>query len=383
MKVIVSFVHELEKRLQENNPLIQVVLGPRQVGKTTGVLQCLQRLSLEPQHYVSADDQLSPSPAWLEEQWQKAVEISDKTILVVDEIQKVSHWSSVLKKLWDEQKRRKKTRLRLVLLGSASLSIQKGLTESLTGRFELVRVFHWNYTDTQALCGWSLEKYIQWGGYPGSYPLVQSESRFKEYIIHSVIETVIGKDILHFARVRSPGLFRQAFEILSQYPACEISYNKLLGQLQEKGNVDLVKYYIELYEGAFLLKTLLKFSSKTYLKKSSSPKVLPLCPALVTGMGFPGATPEGRGRLFELCVGMELLRTGGELSYWREGNFEVDYILKLGQRVYAIEVKSGREKSNRGLETFQKKFPRSKILFVTPENFPLLSKDAHSFFEKF
>ncbi len=381
--IVISFSYKLEKRLQEESPLIQVILGPRQVGKTTGVLQCLDRLKSFPHHYVSAEDHLSPSSIWLEEQWQKAVQISDKTILVIDEIQKVPQWSSVIKKLWDEQKRKKKTHLKVVLLGSASLSIQKGLTESLTGRFELLRVFHWNYVETQALCGWPLEKYLQWGGYPASYSLVEDPSRFREYILHSILETVIGKDILHLSRVRSPALFRQAFEILSQYPACEISYNKLLGQLQEKGNVELVKYYIELYEGAFLLKTLQKFSLKAHLEKSSSPKVLLLCPALVTALGFSGATPQNQGRLFELCVGTELLKTGGELTYWREGNFEVDYVLKLGQTLYAIEVKSGKEKSPRGLEIFQKKNPKAKILFITPENFPIFSQDIVSFLKKF
>lgn len=381
--IVISFSYELEKRLSEDQPLVQVVLGPRQVGKTTGVLQCLDRLKKFPQIYVSADEYLSPGPSWIEEQWQKALEISDKTILVMDEIQKVPQWSSILKKLWDEQKRKKQTWIKPVLLGSASLSIQKGLIESLTGRFELLRVYHWNYTDTHKLCGWSLEKYLQWGGYPGSYPLAEESARFREYIVHSILETVIGKDILLFSRVRSPALFRQAFEILSQYPACEMSYNKLLGQLQEKGNVELIKYYIELYEGAFLLKTLQKFSSKTYLKKSSSPKILPLCPALVTGMGFSGNIPEERGRLFEMVVGTELLRLNGELTYWREGDFEVDYVLKLGTKIYAIEVKSGRKKNSRGLEAFRKKFSKAIVLFITPENFVLMSRNPLSFLEKF
>ena len=372
------FVHQLAGRLCEKDPLIQVVLGPRQVGKTTGLLQCLKKIKSD-YHYVSADDVLSAGSLWIVEQWQAAQLKSERCVLAIDEIQKIPQWSETIKKLWDEQKRTKKAQLKIVLLGSSSLSLQKGLTESLTGRFELTQVHHWNYHESCQIAEMSLSEYLQFGCYPGSYKYLHQSSRWKTYLRDSILETVIGKDILHFSRVRSPSLFRQAFEILCAYPAQEISYNKLLGQLQEKGNVDLVKHYMDLYSGAYLISSLEKYSNKTVLKKASSPKILPLCPALVQFSRSEAMPAEGR--LFELAVGMELMRLPGELSYWREGNAEVDYVYQESGQLFAIEVKSGRKRLS-GLETFLKQFKRAVPVIITPEHFVRLSCEGARFLAK-
>ena len=229
----------------------------------------------------------------------------------------------------------------------------------------------------------SLEEYLQYGGYPGSYEFVDDSLQWKSFIQNSIVESVIGKDILSQAHVKSPALFRQAFEILCHYPAQEISYNKLLGQLQDKGNIDLVKFYIELYSGAFILNPLFKYYGKAVLKKSSSPKILPLCPALVN---FTHSTLDHSletGRLFELAVGMELYRLPGQLYYWRDGQYEVDFVLEYDKKLYAIEAKSGRKKKKSGLEHFLKKFSKARPLFVDRDNLPRLSAEGVKFLELF
>lgn len=118
-------------------PLIQVLTGPRQVGKTTGVRQLMAQCSY-PQHYANADDVLVSDRSWLLEQWQQALLLGEGALLVVDEIQKVVNWPETIKALWDAQP----GRLRVLLLGSSALQIQSGVTESLAGRFELLRVHH-------------------------------------------------------------------------------------------------------------------------------------------------------------------------------------------------------------------------------------------------
>jgi len=375
------FVLELEKRLGTSQPLIQVVLGPRQVGKTTGVLQ-LQDKKKALIHYISADEQLTPSALWLEEQYQKALLAPKIKIFIIDEIQKVPQWSETIKKLWDRQKRSSKKFLKIILLGSSSLTLQKGLTESLAGRFELIRVFQWSYQESKQCFGMDFETYLKFGGYPGSYEFLSNPERWLTYLKSSIVETAIGRDILLFSQVRAPALFRQAFEILCSYPAQEISYNKLLGQLQDKGNTDLIKHYIELYQGAFLIQTLHKFAQKVVLKKTSSPKIFPGCPALTHLTESIKSWEEKRGRLFELVVGNELQRLGGELSYWREEKNEIDYILVWQNNIFAIEVKSGRKKSPKGLELFLKKFSKAKPVFITTENFETFSRDPKAFLKK-
>jgi predicted AAA+ superfamily ATPase len=365
-----AFVAQLEKRLSEASPLIQVLVGPRQVGKTTGVRQLLSRLSGN-YHYANADDQLVTDRSWLLAQWQQALLLGDGTLLVIDETQKIPNWSEAIKSLWDKHPRR----LRVVLLGSSSLQIQSGLTESLAGRFELTRIYHWTFNELKEAFGYDLERYLLYGGYPAAVAFEDDHDRWYAYLKDAIVEAVIGQDILQNRKVANPVLFRQAFEILCRYPAQEISYTKLLGQLQDKGNTDLIKYYLALYGGAFLIFSLEKYSSKAWLTRTSSPKILPACPALHTMTAGPRvlADPEQRGRVFELAVGAELLQLPGELFYWREKNAEVDFVYRYQGRLYALEVKSGRKKSTKGLEAFRKHFPEASPVIVTPDNFPLLS----------
>jgi predicted AAA+ superfamily ATPase len=371
-----AFVAKLEKRLAAAAPLIQVLVGPRQVGKTTGMRQLLAHATGK-HHYVNADDLLTSDRSWLLEQWQRALLLGDGSLLVVDEIQKVPNWSETIKSLWDMQP----GRLRVVLLGSGSMQIQSELTESLAGRFELTRIYHWTFTELKEAFGYDLERYLVYGGYPGAVAFEDDYDRWYAYLKDAIVEAVIGKDILQNRRVANPALFRQAFEILCRYPAQEISYTKLLGQLQDKGNTDLVKYYLELYAGAFLIYSLEKYSNKGWLTRSSSPKILTACPALYTMSAGPRALaePEQRGRVFELAVGAELLQLPGELFYWREKNAEVDFVYCYQSKLYAIEVKSGRKKSAKGLESFAQHFPQACQVIVTPENFPKLSESPKAF----
>lgn len=373
------FVAKLEKRLLAERPLIQVLVGPRQVGKTTGIRQLLARYSQN--HYANADDLLVADRTWLLEQWQKAQLLGDGTLLVIDEIQKIPNWSETLKSLWDRNPRM----LRVVVLGSSSLQIQTGLTESLAGRFEMTRIYHWTYAELKDAFAYDLERYLVYGGYPGSVPYEVEHDRWYAYLKDSIVEAVIGKDILLNRKVGNPALFRKAFEILCRYPAQEISYTKLLGQLQDKGNTDLIKYYIELYAGAFLIHPLEKYSAKGWLTRSSSPKILVSCPALYTMAEGPGAIddPERRGRVFELAVGAQLLQLPGELYYWREKNAEVDFVYRYQGKLYAIEVKSGRRKSAKGLEAFMKHFADARPVIIGTDNFPLFSENPQKFLAVF
>ena len=370
------FAAQLEKRLLVEQPLIQVLVGPRQVGKTTGMRQLLARYPHN-NHYANADDLLVTDRTWLLEQWQKALLLGNGTLLVIDEIQKIPNWSETLKSLWDKHPRR----LRVVVLGSSSLQLQTGLTESLAGRFELTRIYHWTFTELKHAFGYDLERFLLYGGYPGSVSYEDEYDRWYAYLKDSIVEAVIGKDILLNRKVGNPALFRQAFEILCRYPAQEISYTKLLGQLQDKGNTDLIKYYIELYAGAFLIHPLGKYSAKGWLMRSSSPKILISCPALYTMTQGPRVLddPDRRGRVFELAVGAQLLQLSGELFYWREKNAEVDFIYHYQGKVHAIEVKSGRRKSAKGLEAFMNHFPDACPVILTTDNFPLFSEDPSTF----
>ncbi|MBC7714958.1 MAG: ATP-binding protein [Rhizobacter sp.] len=381
MKKIINldFSTKLSESLALQNGLLQVIIGPRQVGKTTTVLKYLEENHSEKYLFYSADEVFNATSNWILEIWSKAR--SEKKILVIDEIQKCENWSAVIKKLWDEDKRNKKV-FPCILLGSSSLEIQKGLTESLTGRFQLHKAYHWNHEESKKAYGLSFEDFLRFGGYPGSYNFKDSDA-WAKYVKQSIILTVIEKDILQYHAVKSPALFKQAFEIIMSYPAQEISYTKLLGQLQDKGNTELIKYYLSLYEGAFLVKVLEKYSAKKVITKSSTPKILPLAPCLYYLEILDEYKKEELGRVFELVVGAQLVRTDESLYYWREGSDEVDFVLKKGRRLYGIEVKSGRKKSPKGLEKFKVKFPEAKLIMITVDNYKEFEKNPMDFLENY
>lgn len=357
MKIIRSFVKKLESRLKENLNFIQVIVGPRQVGKTTGLEQLIKKWT-GPVKMVSADEMMFQPSGWLEMQWIAARAMGSGTLLVVDEVQKIPEWSSIVKMLYDADRRKRD--LKVVLLGSASLQIQKGLSESLAGRYELIKVDHWSFTECEEAFGWSLNEYLKFGGYPAAAELVNDINRWQSFIRDSIIEPVLLKDLLSLSNVNKPALFRQTFLLCLAYPAMELSYQKLLGQLQEAGNVSTMKHYLEIFESAFLLKTLQKFSGSEVRKRGSSPKILPLNTALIHAIHPPQEiddNPEWRGRVFECAVGAALLNQVDSLYYWRDGQYEVDFIAPFNGKIYAIEVKSSRIRKTGGLVKFIQRYP--------------------------
>jgi predicted AAA+ superfamily ATPase len=325
-------------------------------------------------HYASADEPTLRSAAWIAEQWEvvRSHVEGPGSILILDEVQKIPGWSESVKRLWDEDTR-KKLRLKVVLLGSAPLLIQHGLAESLSGRFEIIPVGHWSFTEMHQAFGWTLNEYIYYGGYPGSASLVSDRNRWASYVTHSLIETTISRDILLMTRVDKPALLRQLFQLGCSYSGQIVSYQKLVGQLQDAGNTTTIAHYLTLLAGAGMLSGLQKYSRRKVRQRASSPKLLVLNTALVTAQSELTLDETQRerdlwGRLVESSVGAHLInRTVGlpyNVYYWREGIKEVDFIIQKGKSVTALEVKSGRRRENlSGVEAFQNMFrPRRTIL---------------------
>lgn len=384
MKIITrDFTDTLRARLAEDLNFLQVVIGPRQVGKTTGLEQIISRWE-GPSLMVTADEVATPNREWLALQWRQAEQKGPGTLFVIDEVQKIPQWSDVVKFHFDRDRRK----LKVVILGSASLSLQRGLTESLAGRYEILHAHHWNLKECRDALSWSLDEYLKFGGYPAAGELTGDIARWQSFIRNSIIEPVLFKDILGLSSVAKPALFRQTFELAMAYPAQEISLQKILGQLQDSGNVTTIKHYLELLEGAFLIKTLQKYSGSEVKKRASSPKIVPLNNGLIHAFRNPedvDSDPEWRGRVFEAAVGAALA-TGsrGTLYYWREGKFEIDYVLCLEKKVYAIEVKSGRRRNVNGLARFLENYPESIPIIISSDNVNILlqSPDADLIFRE-
>ena len=365
----------LAERLAEPRRFVQVVAGPRQVGKSTLVQQVTAELDV-PVRYVSADEPTLRGPDWINQQWEAArLEATGKAgaVLVLDEIQKIPVWSEAVKRLWDEDTRKKRP-VKIVLLGSAPLLITQGLTESLAGRFETLRLPHWSFTEMRTAFGWKLEQFLCFGGYPGAAPLVGDPPRWLRYIADSLIETSIARDVLLLSRVDKPALLRRLFELACRYSGQILSYTKMLGQLQDAGNTTTLAHYLDLLAGAGMVCGLQKYAGDAARSRGSSPKLQVLNTALMTVTA--GVSPqealadrEFRGRLIESAVGAHLANAAAagdcELYYWRERGEEVDFVVKAHSRLTAIEVKSGRApQAHPGTAAFAAAFKTKRTLLV-------------------
>lgn len=377
-----EIVSQLRQRLAEPRRFIQVVTGPRQVGKTTAVTQVLEAWR-GLFHYATADLPAPPQPAWIEQQWETArlrAQVGRPVVLVLDEVQKISRWSEIVKRCWDEDTRRKRD-IRVVILGSSALLVQAGLAESLAGRFELLHATHWTFKECQACFGWDLDQYIYFGGYPSAASLIEAEDRWSQYIRDSLIETTLSKDILLLNRVEKPALLRQLFMLAAENSGQIVSYQKFVGQLMDAGNTTTLAHYQRLLEGASLIWGLPKWHGQAIQRRASSPKWMALNTALMTAIA--GASfSEWRsdttrwGRLVETAVGAHLINTsfgaGIEIYYWRDRDKEVDFVLKQGRKLLAIEVKSGLFKGKHsGLSAFAQQFPKARTLLVGESGIPI------------
>ena len=415
-------VSTLLDRLSEKPQRLAIVTGPRQTGKTTLVHQVLGQLD-GPSRYVSVDEpdtailppipdlrssrlefaeqQSAPldgsrDPQWLVTQWEKAridAESSDRgLVLAIDEIQKIPNWSETVKGLWDDD-RRFDRHLHVILLGSAPLLMQQGLSESLAGRYETVRLMHWSFAEMSAAFGIDLQRYVYFGGYPGGAPLVPEQSRWRAYIAEALVEPNIERDILAMQRVDKPALLKRLFQLGAEYSGQILSYNKMLGQLQDAGNTTTLARYMDLLSNAGLITGLSKYAAGAHRRRSSSPKLNVLNTALMavaSGYTFEEAKADRSywGRLVESAVGAHLFNTGTpehRLHYWRENDSEVDFVLTRGRRLVAFEVKSGaRKPRTSGLERFAERFDVQAAVVVGEGGLPLsefLSTPAWEWFD--
>ena len=295
-----------------------------------------------------------------------------KRLLVVDEVQKITNWSETVKAEWDRDTREKRE-LIVVLLGSLRMLIEKGLTESLAGRFELIRLTHWTYGEMRDCFGWNLPQYIYYGGYPGAAQYINNEARWRNYVKDSLIEPSISKDVLMNTNILKPQLLRQLFEIGSSYSGELLSLTKVAAQMQDAGNVTTLAGYLHLLDECNLLCGLQKYAEDNARKYNSIPKFQVYNSALRNAYAeedFIDAVqdPKSWGRYIESAIGAHLVSQaqiiGYKVYYWRDKNEEVDYIITHRNRKVAIEVKSGRRTTNTGLAKFTEQYKPHRSIVV-------------------
>lgn len=387
--------HTIKTRLEENRKFIQVVMGARQIGKSTVVKQVLNDLSI-PYQFFSADNVPATNTAWISNCWAATRSLKENNdwdciILVIDEIQKIANWSEVVKKEWDDDTFHNRN-IKVLLLGSSRVLLERGLSESLAGRFEEIRMSHWSYKEMKECFGFTVDQYLYYGGYPGAATLIHDTDRYEQYIQSAIIEATINKDILMDTPIGKPALLKQTFELGAAYSGNLLSLNKMLGSLQDAGNTSTLAGYINLLNESGLLCGLQKYSVDMSRRRASIPKFQVYNNALkivYNPLSFEQSILDRKvwGHIFESGIGAYLVSQAFihrfDVFYWRERNDEVDFILHKKGILIAIEVKSNAEKRTIGLEKFNQMFkPKTSFIVgdggISVEDF--LSMDIRKLF---
>lgn len=371
-----SYLEKFTVRMNEPRKFIQVLMGPRQVGKTTLIEQLVAQIGCA-YIFESADAVPASDQTWISALWERARLLSNNTenqdsLLVIDEIQKIDNWSEIVKKLWDEDTKNR-LKLKVILLGSSRLLLQQGLTESLAGRFESTYVAHWSFSEMEQAFGFTPEQYVWFGAYPGSVSLINDEERWKNYVNNAFIETSISKDILMLTRIDKPALMKRLFELGCLYSGQILSYTKVMGQLQDAGNTTTLSNYLDLLDTAGLLAGIEKYAADVIRKRSSSPKFQVHNNALISAQRIEYfdeilQNKEEWGRMVESSIGSYLVNSGlthnFKVHYWRHRNEEVDFVIEKRGKVIGLEVKTNGTKSTRGMNAFSKMYHPDKVLMI-------------------
>lgn len=389
----------LKSRMAEPRRRMQIVMGPRQVGKSTLVGQFTEGISV-PFDFFAADGVNRFDSSWIPNKWQQVrmrmdIHSEQEHILIIDEVQKIRGWSEQVKKEWDEDSRSHRN-LKVILLGSSRLLLQKGLEESLEGRFETIKMGYWDWQEMHEAFGFSMDEYVYFGGFPGLAPDIQDEDRWRNLMEDSIISPILTRDILEIEEIRNPALLRQVFELACIESAKELSLTKMQGTMN-CGTVPTIKNYLDILNKSMTVQPLQNYSSSIVKEKQSVPKMQVFNNAFRNRFGtfsFDEARvdPAEWGRLVESAVGAHLanraMTDDYELFYWRnERRQECDYVLRKGQALVAIEVKSGSVDKTVGFEKFKEQFADkvTAAIIVGPQALPLedfFIMDLKSLFKK-
>lgn len=389
----------LKSRMAEPRRRMQIVMGPRQVGKSTLVGQFTEGVSV-PFDFFAADGVNRFDSSWIPNKWQQVrmrmdIHSEQEHILIIDEVQKIRGWSEQVKKEWDEDSRSHRN-LKVILLGSSRLLLQKGLEESLEGRFETIKMGYWDWQEMHEAFGFSMDEYVYFGGFPGLAPDIQDEDRWRNLMEDSIISPILTRDILEIEEIRNPALLRQVFELACTESAKELSLTKMQGTMNS-GTVPTIKNYLDILNKSMIVQPLQNYSPSRVKEKQSVPKMQVFNNAFRNRFGtfsFDEARvdPAEWGRLVESAVGAHLanraMTDDYELFYWRnERRQECDYVLRKGQALVAIEVKSGSVDKTVGFEKFKEQFADNvtAAFIVGPHALPLddfFIMDLKSLFKK-
>lgn len=326
-----------------NMPVV-VILGPRQVGKTTLALALARSAVDKPIHYL--DLELNSDLAKLDDA-ESYLRRFENQLLVIDEVQRKPELFPVIRALVDLRKRNGERAGHFLLLGSASRNLLQQSSESLAGRIRYLELnpFSVSELNINDPLGFNLEKSWFRGGFPDSY-LAESETQSQNWR-RDFISTYVEKDIPLFGPKVPATRMKRFWSMLAHYHGQQAVLTEIAKSLEVSHTT--ARNYLDILQDFFMVRQVHPWSGNTKKRLVKTPKVYIRDTGLLHSLlnissfdqllGHPvvGASWEG----FVMENILNQLPANWTASYYRSSNqAEIDLVLEFGSKeVWGIEIK--------------------------------------------
>lgn len=362
----------LNKLQQElNQPEINILLGPRQVGKTT-LLKQLKEYTEQAGYKTEFFD--LEQPQILAEFNRPDKEIIERIcgagqVIFIDEFQYLQNASKIFKSIFDAGKKTK-----IICSGSSALEIHKHLKESLAGRKFLFRIFPLQYSEIKAhYKTYLLNTYLRYGGMPG-LTHTNSEER-KQQILSEILTSYILKDVKSLIKEENVRAFNHLLYLLAENQGSTISIHSLANNVKLSSKA--IDRYLDILEETYVNFRIYSFSRNlgNELRKSCKTYLydLGVRNTILKDFSLPQERPD-KGILWESFVFLKLktmLTPNMDIKFWKtKDGDEVDFIVLKNRRPIPIEVKSKltRAEVPKGLRRFLLRYNEVKNAYCLNEN---------------
>lgn len=358
-----------------NSNLIKVIIGVRRCGKSVLSHYLLKNRQYG---YVNFDDErlVGVKTKDLNDFLEVLLEINpDCKLILLDEVQNIESWELFVNRL-------KRNGYNIIVTGSNSKLLSKELATHLTGRHFCIELYPFSFeefllyknhiiskadfyiTEKKAKIKKLLEEYLKYGALPEAVKL-----KPKLQYLRELYDRIIGRDVIFRYNIKyARDLKEIALYAISNF-ASKISYHKIKNIFEMK-SVHTVKNYLNYLEEAYLLFQLNAFSYK--LKEQLKlPKKLYCIDTGIINAIIPKSTTD-YGKLLENAVFIELKRRNCEIYFYSQGNYEIDFLIREGQRViqliqvgYSVEDTITRKREIRALLKASQELRCRDLLVIT------------------
>jgi uncharacterized protein len=344
---------------------IVILKGVRRCGKTTILKQLIQYLIKENNVdkkniiYVNLDDfNFIPHLSLdLLELMMSMRDKKEKQYIFLDEVQKIPNFESWLKTYYDRG-----TNTKFIISGSNASLLTKDMGTLLTGRNLTHEIFPLSFKEFKKVKPESeLDEYLEFGGFPEV--VLETNKEEKLNILRNYVNDIISKDILQRRNIQDQKKLLTFAQYILNNPGIKLSINKL--SKQTNLSKDSVAKYIGHMIDAYILIEVnyFSYSVKAKFHQAQSPKYY----SLDNGFYRVNTSRNQKGNQTENAVAKKLRREEDNISYWSDGESEVDFIIK-NEAINVTVAEEIPQREIKGLNDLkQKKKQIKKLMIINPE----------------